>query len=830
MTPEKPKILVVDDSRPNLVAMHKLLSRLDCEVVQADSGNEALACCISHDFALVLLDVDMPGMDGYEVARLLKDEPSTRHIPIIFVTATYQDREHQLRGYEAGAVDYIEKPVDDIILLSKANIFLDLYLSRRLAEGELARSEALRAATAEAEARFRQALTDAPIPIMLHAAGGEVLLLSQVWMETTGYTRRDIATVRDWLARAYGEDPDATEQHRGRDGPDAARDLWRAAGERKIRTADGHVLTWDFRTEPLAPLSDGRGLAITMAVDVTERKRAEEEMRLAALVFRNSSEGMMVTDADGRVVSVNPAFTELTGYAPAETIGKNCSILKSGQQDAAFYRTMWHELEATGQWEGEIWNRRKNGEIYAEWLRINTIFNADGSVHRRVALFSDITKRKESEELIWQQANFDLLTGLPNRRMFYDRLRQEIKKSHRGGQSVALMYLDLDHFKEVNDTLGHDTGDDLLKEAARRLSACVRESDTVARLGGDEFTVILGDLTDPGHVERIAQEILEKLSEPYLLGNELAHVSASIGITLFPDDASDIETLLKNADQAMYAAKNQGRRRYCYFTPSMQEAALARVQIANDLREALAKRQFRLYYQPIVEFATGAIHKAEALIRWRHPTRGFIGPAEFIPIAEETGTIVDIGDWVFREAVDQAVKWRQGLHPAFQISVNKSPVQFDSRHLNCTGWLDHLRQLGLSGDSIVVEITEGLLLDAGNAVIDKLSAFHEAGVHAAIDDFGTGYSALSYLHKFDIDYLKIDRSFVHNLTPGSRNAALCEAIVAMAHKLGVKVIAEGVETGEQRDFLTAIGCDYGQGFFYSGPLLPEDFERWMASR
>ncbi|HLD10176.1 MAG TPA: EAL domain-containing protein, partial [Methylophilaceae bacterium] len=437
---------------------------------------------------------------------------------------------------------------------------------------------------------------------------------------------------------------------------------------------------------------------------------------------------------------------------------------------------------------------------------------------------------REAEQLIWHQANFDLLTELPNRQMFHDRLDQDIKKASRADRPLALMLLDLDQFKEVNDTLGHDMGDVMLKDVAQRLSSCVRESDTVARLGGDEFTILLGDLVDPGSVERVAQDVLRKLTEPFHLGNEVAYVSASIGITLYPEDATEIETLLKNADQAMYAAKKQGRNRYSYFTSSMQQAVQTRMQIANDLRGALAGDQFWVAYQPIVELATGSIHKAEALLRWQHPTQGLISPAVFIPVAEDTGLIVGIGDWVFREAAHQAKRWRVSLHPEFQISVNKSPVQFHNESQTPLAWYDHLQQLGLPGQSIAVEITEGLLLDAGTLVTKRLLEFRDAGIQVAIDDFGTGYSALSYLKKFDIDYLKIDQSFTRNLAPGSNDMALCEAIIVMAHKLGMQVIAEGVETEEQKNLLTAAGCDYAQGFLFSRPVPAEEFELLLSRK
>jgi len=503
---------------------------------------------------------------------------------------------------------------------------------------------------------------------------------------------------------------------------------------------------------------------VLFAQDITERKQAEEQMQLASLVYRTTAEAMMVTDADGVILDVNPAFTRMTGFDAPEAIGQTPRILRSGRHDEAFYQAMWDKLIATGAWEGEIWDRRKNGEIYPKYVTINTAPASEGVPLRRIALFTDITEKKKSEEMIWRQANYDGLTGLPNRRMFMDRLTQEMRKAHRTGLPVALMFLDLDRFKEINDTLGHDMGDLLLKEAARRLSSCVRESDTVARLGGDEFTIVAGDLEDIGNAEHIAQEILRRLAKPFHLRNEVIYVTGSIGLTFFPGDAEEVEDLLKHADQAMYAAKNQGRNRYSYFTPHMQEAAQRRLRLANDLRGALAGNEFRVHYQPIVELATGRIHKAEALIRWQHPSRGLVSPAEFIPIAEDTGMIIDIGDWVFREAVRQVQKWRVDYCGDFQVSVNKSPIQFRNEGSSHGPWVDYLQQMGVPGQCVAVEITEGLLMEAGGVVRNHLLGFRDAGMQVSLDDFGTGYSSLAYLKKFDIDYLKIDQSFVRNLT------------------------------------------------------------------
>jgi|GEM_PF-2334768 len=437
---------------------------------------------------------------------------------------------------------------------------------------------------------------------------------------------------------------------------------------------------------------------------------------------------------------------------------------------------------------------------------------------------SDITGRKEADQIIWQQANFDALTGLPNRRMFSDRLDQEIKKSKRSGLPLALLFLDLDHFKEVNDTLGHETGDLLLQEVTGRLLTCVRDTDTVARLGGDEFIVILGELSDITAVERIAGRIIEELDQPFTLGGETVFIGTSIGITFCPDDATTAEDLLKNADQAMYAAKREGRHRFQYFTPIMQAASHQRMFIANDLRLALQRNELWLAYQPIVDLATGKANKAEALVRWQHPLKGLIGPEEFIPVAEDTGLIIELGDFVMGQAARQVRRWRDQLGPDFQVSINLSPAQLcTSKDSVFELWSRHMASQGLPGTAVIMEITEGLLLDSRPRVGEQLLALRDAGIAVALDDFGTGYSSLAYLKRFQIDFLKIDRTFIAQLAPDSDDLALCQAIIAMANKLGIQVVAEGVETEQQRDLLRAAGCHFAQGFLFAAPLVAEEF-------
>jgi len=560
-----------------------------------------------------------------------------------------------------------------------------------------------------------------------------------------------------------------------------------------------------------------------LAKELVERRRIEARLKLASTVYESTTQAIMVTDKDNLIVAINPAFTDLTEYTLEEVKGKKPSILKSERTKQESYIQMWKSINATGKWQGEIWNKKKNGDEYAEQLIINTIFDDKEEVHHRVGLFTDITEKKLANEKIWKQANFDPLTRLPNRNMFGDRLSQEIKVSQRTSKPLALLFLDLDHFKEVNDALGHDQGDKLLIEAAKRIHDCVRDSDTVARLGGDEFTIILTELDDTLHVERISQDIIETLNMPFTLGVEEAYVSASIGIALYPNDTNKIDTLMKYADQAMYLAKENGRNQFSFFTASIQEQARYRHQLMIDLHFALKEKQFELYYQPIINLQSGQIVKAEALLRWIHPTRGMVSPVEFIPLAEESGLIVDIGNWVFQQATQQIKDWQnQGFD--IQVSINKSPVQFRSinDHLD---WIDHIKEQGIKENSLVIEVTESLLIDNAETIQKQLLGFRDNSIQVAIDDFGTGYSALSYLNKFDIDYLKIDRSFISNLALESNELILCEAIIVMAHKLGLQVIAEGIETEAQQQLLINAGCNFGQGFLFSKPIPVEDFEK-----
>ena len=652
-------------------------------------------------------------------------------------------------------------------------------------------------------------IDESPVALAMYDTEMRFLAVSRLWLET--YSLRIEAVLGRCCYDVFPEIPDSwREVHRR----GLAGEVVRSEADRFERK-DGTVQWGRWEVRPWHNLDGTIGGLVAFSEDISERMQTEEQRRIAALVYQASSEAMAVIDPGGLIVDVNPAFTGLTGYTAEEAVGMD--LLRPSYPAATSWDEFWTTLEVTGAWKGELWNRRKDGMIYAVSMSINSIRGKGGAVERRVALFTDITDQKRSRETIWRQANYDDLTELPNRRMFRDRLEQALKKSRRTRLSLALMMVDLDRFKEINDTLGHEKGDALLAEVARRLKHCVRESDTVARLGGDEFTILISEVNDLRPVDRIAHEVLEQLAAPFRLNGDPVYISGSVGIAWCPADGDDAERLTQNADHAMYESKYAGGNRISYFKPSAPATGLNRLQIGGDLHRALREEQFQLLYQPIVDLASGEVRKVEALLRWAHPTAGLLCPANFIPVAEETGQIVDIGDWVFRAACRQANEWRQRLGRTVQVSINKSPTQFRDGLGQTMRWLEYLAELGLANDSIALEITEGVLLNPSSTVRDILLKYRDAGIEIALDDFGTGYSSLSYLKNYHIDYLKIDRRFVAELETDSSDRAVCEAMIVMAHKLHMKVVAEGIETRAQRDLLRAVGCDYGQGFYFSKP-------------
>ncbi len=571
--------------------------------------------------------------------------------------------------------------------------------------------------------------------------------------------------------------------------------------------------------------------------DVTEQKQAEAELRIAATAFE-SQEGMSITDADQIILKVNKAFTRITGYSPEEVVGQTHALLNSGRQDAHFYRALQHSLKQDGYWEGEIWNRRKNGEIYPEWLNITTVSNADNRITNYVAAFTDITKDKEAEETIHNLAYYDPLTALPNRRLLWERLKHGIEVERRGGKQLALLMLDLDRFKAVNDSMGHLAGDELLQQVAARIKARLRDVDMVARLGGDEFIVLLEDITHPEDAARVAEDIVSDLSKPFqLLQNNSAYpeldrkvkIGASIGISLYPQHGDNPESLLDNADIALYRAKDEGRGCFAYFSEEFTVIARERIALETRLRRATEQRELCVYYQAQIDIDSGRIIGAEALVRWHDPTEGLIAPANFIPIAEETGLIVEIGAWVLRETCRQGRRWIDAGLPSLTLAVNVSPHQFRRSDISALV-AEVLHETGFPPKLLELELTESGLMENEEKAVEVLNNLRAQGVRLAIDDFGTGYSSLAYLKRFPLDVLKIDKSFIDDIPSIQDDMEITATIVAMGHILGFKVLAEGVETLEQLAFLREKGCDTYQGYIKSKPLPAEEFAQLLREQ
>nr|WP_253734699.1 bifunctional diguanylate cyclase/phosphodiesterase [Methylomonas sp. ZR1] len=580
-----------------------------------------------------------------------------------------------------------------------------------------------------------------------------------------------------------------------------------------------------------APSRDGAGKivgGIAIIRDISERKQAEEMLRISAIAFESQA-AMIVTSPDAIILRVNRAFTALTGYEAQEVMGQTPQMLNSGRHDKGFFTAMWTSLQETGHWQGEIWNRHKNGLIVAQWLTIAAVVAPDGRITHYVGTFSDITENKDAVAEIHRLAYYDPLTHLPNRRLLQDRLGQELVAGARNGLYGAILFLDLDNFKTLNDTRGHEAGDQLLIEVARRLRTSVRECDIVGRLGGDEFLVLLSDLSADVELaamqtKQVGEKLLDALAHPYDINGYEFHCSASIGIRLYRDHEL-AEDLLRHADLAMYQAKMAGRNAVRFFDPSMQALATARAELEKDLRLALSQNQFKLYFQAQI-YRNHQVVGAEALLRWQHPQRGLVSPLEFIALAEKTSLILPIGQCVLEAACTQLKQWEQHARSRqFRLAVNVSARQF-----RAADFVEQVRRTldshGVNPDLLELELTESLVLENINDTISKMHALREMGVRFSLDDFGTGYSSFSYLTQLPFDQLKIDRSFVHNIGIKTSDAVIVQTIIGMAHNLGIEVIAEGVETEAQRLFLEQHGCHACQGFLFSKPVPIDEFMAW----
>lgn len=647
---------------------------------------------------------------------------------------------------------------------------------------------------------------------------GNVLEANNAFCKMLGYTQKEIMrlNVADWDMQWSAEELQV-----------AFKDFVGKSGliETVHRCKDGSLINVEISVSGVN--LDGHNYFFGASRDITERKRTEKELLIAATAFE-AQEGIVVTDSDNVILRVNKSFTRLTGYTAEDAIGQTPRLLHSGMQDADFYKQMWQDLTRNQSWHGEVWNRRKNGEIYPEWLNISAVLNSEGQVTNYIGSFIDITERKAAEERVEHLAFYDHLTDMPNRRLFLDRLQHTQAASVRHNHYSAVLFIDLDNFKVLNDTRGHSVGDLFLMEVANRLDMLVRTGDTVARLGGDEFIILLEKLSEArlqaaSQAEIVCEKILAAFNQPFLLNEYEYHSSASIGICLFRGYEASVDELLKRADTAMYQAKNEGRNTMRFYDPAMQADLQARTSLVDDLRIALKKNQFRLYYQMQVDH-TGVIVGAETLIRWQHPERGLLPPVEFISLAEDTGLITLIGQWVLDTACAQLKNW--GSDPRMcnlRLAVNVSARQFHQED-----FVDQISQTinshAIKPGMLKLELTESLVLDNIEETILKMHALKKAGVIFSMDDFGTGYSSLSNLTKLPLDQLKIDQDFVRHMDVNNSDSVIVQTIIGMAHNLGMEVIAEGVETEIQRDSLKQMGCLFYQGYLYSKPLPLDEFE------
>lgn len=559
---------------------------------------------------------------------------------------------------------------------------------------------------------------------------------------------------------------------------------------------------------------------------VLEREQQAHRLLTAGIAFEHMREAVMVTDAEHRIIQTNAAFERITGYSPEEAIGQTPRLLNSGRQSPDFYRKFFRSLEDQGEWRGEIWNRRKNGDTYPQWLSVKAVCDGDGKLSTYVSVFADITETKDSERKLWQLAHHDALCNLPNRLLLNARLEHAMQRARRTSTKLAVLFIDLDRFKNINDSMGHQVGDELLKDVSRRLQLALHEDDTVARLGGDEFVILLEEIDNANTTRRIASRILERLSDPVTIGGRSLSITSSIGISLYPEDGQDPETLLKNADAAMYQAKALGRNRLAYYDPGLTSEIEQRLALEHDLRQAMEREEFTLHYQPQFAASDGRLVAVEALLRWKHPQRGMVPPDEFVPVAEETGLIGKLGCWVTETACNQAMQWRAEGFPTFSLAVNLSPYQLRGQ---CTEALMMIfERTGFPADWFEFEVTESLLVEEGGYALQQLTEMRaHLGMNIAMDDFGTGHSSLSQLKFLPIGKLKIDRSFIGELPHNTNDAAIVKAIVLMAHTLGLQVVAEGVETLEQHRFLCQSGCDHLQGYLYGRPLPAEEISRLL---
>jgi diguanylate cyclase (GGDEF)-like protein/PAS domain S-box-containing protein len=797
-------VMVVDDDEAARLMIIITLEQAGFKVIDAADCASARRIFELQKLDLVMLDVLLPDGDGFSLCTEFLQHPNGRDLPIAMVTGL-DDVQSIRMAYQCGATDFITKPVSLGTLpyriqyiLRASHAFFDLSVS---------------------ESKTRALLSAIPDIIMRVQRDGRVLD-----MQVGSY----VYDMDEWIYHVDGESL-------GRLPPgvhtaiasaiDAALDGY---GMQMLEFQWSQDLNRERFWEARIMLRDIDEVLI-VAREITQRKKQDAQLRLSAKVFEGTNEAIMITDTQLNIVSVNRAYETIMGFSEAEVIGQNARTQGAKLITHSFFRNLLSILDEQGHWQGELENQRKNGEVFPCWYSISQVSNSRGEPENYIAIFSDITEFKNSRAQIEFLANHDNLTGLPNRVLLNDRLEMAISTARRHGAKVGVLFIDLDRFKNVNDSLGHSVGDQLLKEAGSRLSAIVRTGDTVARLGGDEFVVLLPNVRDDVYLADLTIKLRDILQLPYNISGISLHSTPSIGISIYPDDGDNVNALIKNADAAMYLAKEKGRNNYQFYKPVLNSRTLDRLKLESDLRFALQDGGFELHYQPQICADDGRLWGAEALVRWRHAERGLVSPADFIPLAEETGLIIPLGEWVFTQAVRQVAAWRrQGLSDMV-VAVNISAVQFRQED-----FVQRIREImqaeEADSQAIELELTESILMNDMETSIQTLNDLRELGFRIAIDDFGTGYSSLNYLRRLPINVLKIDQSFVREMLKEPASLAIVESIIALAHALGKDTIAEGVETAAELDMLKDRQCKIIQGYYFSKPLPEPAFASWIKTR
>lgn len=794
-------VLVVEDDEAARLTTSITLERAGYQVMEAADCASARERFAERKPDIVLLDVLLPDGDGYSLCREFLAQPRGRDLPIAMVTGL-DDINSIHQAYESGATDFITKPVSWGTLPYRIQFILRA-------------KQALNDASIS-EGKMRALLAGIPDIILRIDRDGHV-----IDMQVGAYVNE----MEEWVVY----DPATGEGHLP--GPvyrilaPQIRRVFAGKGEQLVEfdwsQQQRKTRTWEARV-----ILREQDEVVMVIRDITLRKQQEAELRLWAKVFEGSNEAILITDAHLNIILVNKTYEKIMGYTEEEVLGVDTAAVGARLHSHSFFRNLVHILKERGYWQGELINKRKNGEKFPTWYSISQVLNADGQPENYIAIFSDISERKKSRERIDFLAHHDSLTELPNRALLNDRLEMAINTAKRRGEKVGILFIDLDRFKNINDSLGHTAGDQILRQTAARLSAAVRTDDTVARLGGDEFVVLLPRVRDERSLAEVAIKLREELLLPYILEDMPLHLSPSIGIAVYPDDGDTPSTLIKNADAAMYLAKEKGRNNYQFYTPVLNARTLDRLKLEYDLRSALEQGQFELHYQPQIVAGSKTLYGAEALVRWRHPERGLVPPNHFIPLAEEIGLIIPLGAWVIAEAARQVNAWHQTGFADLVVSVNISALQFHQ-----AGFLAEvqglLAQAGTQPSSLELELTESMLMSDMEVSIQVLQAFRDLGYRIAIDDFGTGFSCLNYLRRLPVNILKIDQSFVRDMQTDGASLAIVTSIIRLAESLGMETIAEGVETAEEVAVLASQGCRLMQGYHFSKPLPPAQFEVWL---